>query len=96
MVCRTTRPPGRWSENTKADATDDIQASTDDNDVTTDNVGGVVMATDPDPNAEDLTYTLDGADAAKFRVRANGQIEVGSGTMLDYEISDYLHGDGQG
>ena len=44
------------------------------------------MATDPDPNAEDLTYTLGGADAAKFRVRANGQIEVGSGTMLDYEI----------
>ena len=54
-------------------------------DADTDNVGGVVMATDPDPNAEDLTYTLGGADAAKFRVRANGQIEVGSGTMLDYE-----------
>ena len=43
------------------------------------------MATDPDPNAEDLTYTLGGADAAKFRVRDNGQIEVGSGTDLDYE-----------
>ena len=43
------------------------------------------MATDPDPNAETLTYTLGGADAAKFRVRDNGQIEVGSGTMLDYE-----------
>ena len=69
-------------ENTEAVATDDV---TDADDVTTDNVGGVVMATDPDPNAEDLTYTLGGADAAKFRVRANGQIEVGSGTMLDYE-----------
>ena len=52
-----------------------------------DNVGGVVKATDPDPNAETevLTYTLGGADAAKFRVRTNGQIEVGSGTELDYE-----------
>ena len=69
-------------ENTKADATDDV---TDADGVTTDNVGSVVMATDPDPNAEDLTYTLGGDDAAKFRVRANGQIEVGSGTMLDYE-----------
>ena len=70
-------------ENIKADASDD--AEMDDNNVTNDDVGSVVMATDPDPNAEDLTYTLGGADAAKFRVRANGQIEVGSGTMLDYE-----------
>ena len=70
-------------ENTKAVAADD--ALMDDNDVTTDNVGGVVTATDPDPNAETPTYTLGGADAAKFRVRANGQIEVGSGTELDYE-----------
>ena len=54
------------------------------------------MAADPDPNAEDLTYTLGGADAAKFRVRANGQIEVGSGTMLDYETKTDLHGDGHG
>ena len=68
-------------ENTEADATDDQDAD----DVTTDNVGGVVMATDPDPNAETPTYTLGGADAAKFRVRDNGQIEVGAGTMLDYE-----------
>ena len=39
----------------------------------------------PTPTRRTLTYTLGGADAAKFRVRANGQIEVGSGTMLDYE-----------
>ena len=46
------------------------------------------MATDPDPNADPLTYTLGGADAVfKFRVhyRDNGQIEVGAGTELDYE-----------
>ena len=48
-------------------------------------MGAVITATDPDPNAETPTYTLGGADAAKFRVRANGQIEVGSGTKLDYE-----------
>ena len=67
-------------ENTAADAADDAE-----DDDTADNVGAVVMATDPDPNAETPTYTLGGTDAAKFRVRANGQIEVGSGTKLDYE-----------
>ena len=70
-------------ENTKAVAADDVLA--DDSENVADNVGAVVMATDPDPNAEMPTYTLGGADAAKFRVRANGQIEVGSGTKLDYE-----------
>ena len=70
-------------ENTEAVAADDALA--DGSEDTADNVGGVVMATDPDPNAETPTYTLGGADAAKFRVRANGQIEVGSGTELDYE-----------
>ena len=65
-----------------AEAFDD-DAADDDN--ATDNVGRRVMATDPDPNVDPLTYTLGGADAAKFRVRANGQIEVGAGTMLDYE-----------
>ena len=69
-------------ENTEAVAADDPANETD---VTDDNVGAVVMATDPDPNDETPTYTLGGADAAKFRVRANGQIEVGSGTELDYE-----------
>ena len=70
-------------ENTKAVAADDALA--DGSDDVADNVGAVVMATDPDPNAETPTYTLGGADAAKFRVRANGQIEVGAETELDYE-----------
>ena len=67
-----------------AEAVDDDDAATA-TDVTTDNVGGVVMATDPDPNEDPLTYTLEGTDASKFRVRDNGQIEVGAGTELDYE-----------
>ena len=54
-------------------------------DDTADNVGKPVMAEDPDPNADPLIYTLGGADAAKFRVRDNGQIEVGAGTTLDHE-----------
>ena len=70
-------------ENTEAVAADDALA--DDSEDVADNVGAVVMATDPDPNAETPTYTLSGADAAKFRVRDNGQIEVGSDTKLDYE-----------
>ena len=70
-------------ENTEAVAADDALADAAED--TADNVGGVVMATDPDPNAETPTYTLGGTDAAKFRVRANGQIEVGAGTELDYE-----------
>ena len=70
-------------ENTEAVAADDAVA--DGSEDTADNVGGVVMAEDPDPNADPLTYTLEGTDASKFRVRDNGQIEVGAGTMLDYE-----------
>ena len=81
-------------ENTKADATDDAAADAVED--TADNVGGVVMATDPDPNAEDLTYTLGGADAAKFRVRANGQIEVGSRHDAGLRDQADLHGDGHG
>ena len=67
-------------ENTEANAADDSAS-----DVADDNVGSVVMATDPDPNSDALAYTLGGADEAKFRVRDNGQIEVAAGTMLDYE-----------
>ena len=52
-----------------------------------DNVGSPVMATDPDPNTDPLIYTLGGADAAKFRVRDTGQIEVAAGTELDYETN---------
>ncbi len=48
------------------------------------NVGAPVTATDADNDA--LTYTLGGADAARFAVGSRtGQITVGSGTTLDYE-----------
>ena len=54
------------------------------------NVGAVVEATDTkaDGEAETLTYSLGGADAAKFRVRDNGQIEVAAGTKLNYETKN--------
>ena len=69
-------------ENTEADAADDSI----DGQRSADNVDSAVMAVDPAPNADAiLTYTLSGTDAAKFRVRDNGQIEVGAGTDLDYE-----------
>ena len=70
-------------ENTGAVATDDAAADEDDN--VADNVGSAVTANDPDPNTDPLVYTLSGADAGLFRVRDNGQIEVASGTELDYE-----------
>ena len=70
-------------ENTGALATDD--AAADDDEETADNVGSAVTANDPDPNTDPLVYTLSGADAGLFRVRGNGQIEVASGTELDYE-----------
>ena len=73
-------------ENTEAVASDD-SADANVTDDGGDNVGGVVMATDPDPNIDPLIYTLGGADAAKFRVRNTGQIEVAAGTELDYETN---------
>ena len=73
-------------ENTEANATDD---ATDDS-VTGDNVGAAVAATDTKAGGTDetLTYSLGGADMGMFRVRDNGQIEVGAGTMLDYETKN--------
>ena len=59
---------------------------------TGDNVGNAVIAEDPDPNADPLTYALSGADAALFSVTdavlggvQGGQITVKSGTKFDYE-----------
>ena len=81
-------------ENTKAlaGATGDNADNADDDDVTdntADNVGGPLTATDPDPNADPLIYTLSGDDAGSFRVRQdNGQIEVAAGAKLDYETKD--------
>ena len=70
---------------------------------TTGNVGVPVAATDTkaDGTAETLQYSLSGVDAGKFRVRQDdstttdtnegGQIEVASGTKLDYETkSTYM------
>ena len=76
------------AENTKALAGSDDDDAPTATDATADNVGSVVTATDPDPNTEALIYTLGGDDADKFRVRSNGQIEVGAGTKLDYETRD--------
>ena len=75
-------------ENTKALAGNDDDDSADD--ASADNVGGAVTATDTKANGdpETLTYSLGGADASKFRVRDNGQIEVAAGTELDYETKD--------
>ncbi len=47
-------------------------------------VGSPVTATDADNDT--LTYSLGGADAARFAINSRtGQITVGSGTTLDYE-----------
>ena len=50
------------------------------------NIGAPVAATDPDAG-DTLTYTLRGADAAKFDVDdATGQIKTKSGQTYDYEV----------
>ena len=47
-------------------------------------VGAPVTATDPDN--DELTYTLSGADMMSFTIGSStGQIKVGADTMLDYE-----------
>ena len=46
-------------------------------------MGEPVTATDADGDTP--TYTLGGADKDMFRIRTNGQIEVGDKAMLDYE-----------
>ena len=77
-------------ENTKALAGASGEADADDDaiaDNTADNVGTALTATDTkaDGDPETLTYSLGGTNAAKFRVRDNGQIEVAAGTELDFE-----------
>ena len=83
-------------ENTGANAADDSAADADD--VAGDNVGAAVTATDTkaDGSAEALTYSLGGDDAAKFRVRNNGQIEVAAGDEAELRDQVHLHGDGHG
>ena len=48
-----------------------------------DPVGEPVVASDPDN--DDLTYSLSGADATAFSIHNNGQVTVGQGTTLDFE-----------
>ena len=76
---------GKQNDEAMREVAESAKAADDAADVTTDNVGDPVTATDPDPNIDALVYTLSGPDAASFRVRDNGQIEVGAGTKLDYE-----------
>ena len=49
------------------------------------NVGSPVTATDPAPNSDALDYTLEGADADSFTITSSGQIQVDTGTKLDFE-----------
>ncbi len=63
-----------------ADPNEDLETSTD---APADNVGEPVTATDADDDTP--TYTLGGADKDMFRIRNNGQIEIGDKAMLDYE-----------
>ena len=47
-------------------------------------VGAAIIARDP--NADTLTYTLDGSDKSSFAIDSTtGQITVGTGTKLNYE-----------
>ena len=62
------------------DADDDASTATDN---VADNVGEPVTAKDADGDIP--TYTLGGADKDMFRIRSDGQIEVGANANLDYE-----------
>jgi hypothetical protein len=64
----------------EADPNEDLETSTDDD---ADNVGEPVTATDADGDTP--VYTLGGTDKDMFRIRTDGQIEVGDKAMLDYE-----------
>ena len=86
-VCRTSPRPGRWTRTPRRTLTTTTPLTTAPLTNAADNVGGVVTATDPDPNAETPQYSLSGADAMYFRVRDNGQIEVGASAKLDYEAT---------
>ena len=84
---------------TAADPSDDAIA-----DNAADNVGGTIMAQDPNIGAppagegDSLAFSLSGTDASKFRLRdavadtdatlLNVQVEVKAGTKFDYETKD--------
>ena len=82
------------------DAADNVADS--DGVVVNDNVGGTIMAQDPNIGAgaegDSLAFSLSGTDASKFRIRGPAdtetgatrsvQIEVKAGTKFDYETKD--------
>ena len=82
------------------DAADNVADS--DGVVVNDNVGGTIMAQDPNIGAgaegDSLAFSLSGTDASKFRFRAppdtetgatrSVQIEVKAGTKFDFETKD--------
>ena len=75
------RPP---ANNPPAFPMDPVERSIAENSPPGTNVGAPVTANDPD--GDDLTYTLGGADVADFRIdSASGQITVGPDTSLDFE-----------
>ena len=76
-MTRTKDTMGVQNDETTREVAEDTAASG--------NVGIPVTATDPAPNSDALDYTLEGADAASFTINAQGQIQVGTGTKLDYE-----------
>ena len=61
--------------------TDPLNLSIDENNATSDSIGAPLAATDP--NGDDLTFSLEGADAAQFNVDQNGQITIIA--SLDHE-----------
>ena len=95
---QNTETTRKVEENTEA--VDDSADSADDN------VGSPVTATDPDPNADPLTYTLGGTDASKFRVRQDDRgthrrergrsDRGGSRHEAGLRDQDHLHGHGHG
>ena len=74
--------------NEAPDFTDDTAArNIAENSAADTNVGAVVTASDVD--GDTLKYSLSGTDAGKFTiVEASGQIQVKSGTVLNYEKAD--------
>ena len=86
-VRRPSPPPARpapTTNNPPAFPMDPVERSIAENSPPGTNVGAPVIATDPD--GDDLTYTLGGADVADFRIdSASGQITVGPDTSLDFE-----------
>ena len=81
------RPPAfdDQDEDTMGVQNDETTREVAENTAASVNVGSPVTATDPAPNSDELDYTLEGADADSFTINADGQIQVGTGTKLDFE-----------